>query len=89
MVVVPDSELRRERVRLLRRFTLNLSDAIVLPTKVATRAKDHRDRGVLYGSQRPIQGTQGRREKAALVKDVLFSRFCLIRRSVRSRIRLS
>ena len=70
------------------------SDTIALPTKVAIvftttvarRAKGHRDCGFLYRSRRRALGTQGRREKAALVKDLLFSWFCLIRRSVRSRI---
>ncbi len=60
---------------MLRRLALYLSDAVVLPPKVATRAKGNRGGGVLYRSQRRILGNQGRREIAAFAKDVLFSWF--------------
>ncbi len=50
MAVVPDAEQGRRREYLPRCLTLYLSDAIVLPAKVATRARGHRDRGVLYRS---------------------------------------
>ncbi len=42
VAVESDAELRRGRAYLLRCLTLYLSDAIVLPTKVATRAKGNR-----------------------------------------------
>ena len=88
VAVLSDAELRRGREYLVRCLKLFLSEAIVLPTKVATRAGGNRGGGgcLPYRSRRRIQGHQGRREKASLVKELLFSWFCLIRRSVRGRI---
>ena len=86
VAVMSDAELRRGRAYMLRCLKLHLSDAIVLPTKVATRAPGTRGGGVLYRSRRRLMGNQGRPERASLVKELLFSWFCMIRRSVRGRI---
>ncbi len=86
MAVVSDAELRRGRSCLIWRLTLYLSGPVVLPAKVATRATGNRGGRALYRSRRRTVGSQGRREKAVFVKELLFSWFCLMRRSVRSRI---
>jgi hypothetical protein len=88
VAVMSEAELRRGREYLVRCLKLHMNDAIVLPTKVATRAGGNRGGGggVLYRSRRRVLRNQGRPEKAALVKELLFSWFCLIRRSVRGRI---
>ena len=86
VAVMSEAELRRGREYLARCLKLHMNDAIVLPTKVATRAPNSRGGGVPYRSRRRVLRNQGRPEKAALVKELLFSWFCLIRRSVRGRI---
>ena len=86
VAVMSEAELRRGREYLARCLKLHMNDAIVLPTKVATRPPNSRGGGVPYRSRRRVLRNQGRPEKAALVKELLFSWFCLIRRSVRGRI---
>ena len=83
---IPEREIRRSRSYLLRCLGLHLSAAIVLPTKNARSIGLTRGGGLAHRNRLRTAGQQGRPHKAAVVKDLLFRWFCLIRRSVRSRI---
>ena len=83
---VSDSQLRRGRQYLVRCLQLYMDSTFVRPSKVAARSTKTRGGGVAFRGRRRKLGTQGRPEKALMVKEYLFKWFSAVRRSIRGRI---